>query len=329
MSIGTSVSVYFILANDDYRPNTTTHTECDFILDGSLEKSYTWDRPLDRKGTEYNAEVFRKEGLENRPHTLNVETGRKDYKDYIAFDYATYTAEEPDEVEPNETTIPSTAASRTSSSKNVPTGAIAGGVVGGLALIVGVLLAFLVCRRRRKIVVQYGDGPSDNSVQVAPYRTHSEKFDRHRTSTPVFCSDSGIPVSSPLVGHQNPLIVRTATYSFAPHPNADNTVPGLESPSAGVDGGSPTLIPASGLSKEASDSLIRQEQLDWTREDSSGLALRGSRSGGYHAPSDSRSGIVQGEMDELREQIRELQAQIIRQEPQLTRIDTSPPTYTP
>ncbi|KAL0062687.1 hypothetical protein AAF712_010451 [Marasmius tenuissimus] len=331
---GTSVSVYFILANDEYRPNTTTHTECDFILDGTLEKSFVWDSPLDREGTEYNAEVFRKEGLENRPHTLNVETGRKDYKDYIAFDYATYTVEEPDEVEPNGTTVPSVApsaaASSTSSSKSVPTGAIAGGVIGGLSLILSVFLVLFVCRKRRKALVQHDDGPSENSIHVAPYRAHSEKFDLHRTNTPAFRSDSGIRFSSPPVMLQvNPSIARVASYTF-PNRNVGNAVSGLEPPSAGADGGSPTLIPTSGLSKEAPGSLMRQEHLDRTTEDSSGLELQGSHSdGGYHVPSDSRSGIVQGEMDELREQIRQLQAQIVRQEPQLAAIDTSPPTYTP
>ncbi|KAK1225680.1 hypothetical protein PQX77_011372 [Marasmius sp. AFHP31] len=315
ISTGTSVSVYFILANDDYKPKTTTRTECNFILDGSLEKSYAWNRPLDRKGTEYNTEVFRKEGLENRLHTLDVETGKKDYNVYIAFDYATYTVEEPDEIKPN----------GTSSSKNVLTGAIAGGVVGGLALIVGILLALFVCRRRRNMVDQHGD----NSAQVTPYRVHSEMFDSHRTSATGFRSKSGVLAPSPPVAHQNPLIVRTPSYTFASHPNANNTVAGLESPIAGVEGGSLTLIPISGLSKEASDSLMWQGQLDRMREDSSGLELQSSHSSGYHATPDSRSGIVQDEMDKLRGQIRALQAQIIRQEPQLAAINTSPPTYTP
>ncbi|KAJ8081994.1 hypothetical protein PM082_007840 [Marasmius tenuissimus] len=88
---GTSISVYFILANGNYDPSTITRTECDFILNGSLEGSYAWDKSPDKKGVEYNVEVFRKEGLKNQSHTLEVETGTKAYGVYIAFGYAKYT----------------------------------------------------------------------------------------------------------------------------------------------------------------------------------------------------------------------------------------------
>ncbi|KAL0062694.1 hypothetical protein AAF712_010458 [Marasmius tenuissimus] len=144
---GTSVSVYFILANDDYRPNTTTRTECNFILDGSLENSYSWDG-LDRKGPAYNVEVFRKEGLENRSHTLSVETGKKTHEVYIAFDYATYTVEDPDGENLD----------GMDSLKGASTGIIVGGTIGGLALIGGALLVFFVCRKRLNGVAKYDDG---------------------------------------------------------------------------------------------------------------------------------------------------------------------------
>ena len=84
------MSVYFVLANDDYTGPTTTRTECNFILDGTLRKSYT-HQPVKNKGTEYNVEVYREDGLDNRLHTLSVETGKKDYEVFLAFDYATYT----------------------------------------------------------------------------------------------------------------------------------------------------------------------------------------------------------------------------------------------
>ncbi|KAL0062668.1 hypothetical protein AAF712_010430, partial [Marasmius tenuissimus] len=85
---GTGISVYFILGNDGH--NTTTRTECNFILDGSPEKSYV-HQPLPGRADEYNAKVFKKEGLENRLHTLNVDTGKLDHSVYIVFDYAAYT----------------------------------------------------------------------------------------------------------------------------------------------------------------------------------------------------------------------------------------------
>ncbi|KAL0062667.1 hypothetical protein AAF712_010429 [Marasmius tenuissimus] len=53
-----SISVYFNLANDDYAAGTTTQTECNFILNGTLEKSYV-HTPFSKKGMEYNVEVLR------------------------------------------------------------------------------------------------------------------------------------------------------------------------------------------------------------------------------------------------------------------------------
>ena len=82
--------MYFVLANDDYDGPTTTRTECNFTLDGSVKKAYTHS-PLPRHGTEYNVEVYKEEGLENVMHTLEVATGKKDHEVFLAFDYATYT----------------------------------------------------------------------------------------------------------------------------------------------------------------------------------------------------------------------------------------------
>ncbi|KAJ8081991.1 hypothetical protein PM082_007837 [Marasmius tenuissimus] len=169
ISIGTSVSVYFILANDDYGPNTTTRTECNFILDGSLENSYSWDG-LDRKGPAYNVEVFRKEGLENRSHTLSVETGKKTHEVYIAFDYATYTVEDPDGENLD----------GTDSLKGASTGIIVGGTIGGLALIGGALLVFFVCRKRLNGVAKYDDG----SIRAIPFMSRLETSNLYQTAKP-------------------------------------------------------------------------------------------------------------------------------------------------
>ncbi|KAL0062681.1 hypothetical protein AAF712_010445 [Marasmius tenuissimus] len=279
---GTSISVYFNLAE--------IRTECNFILNGSLEKSFV-HTPLSKKGMEYNVEVFKKEGLEDKLHTLNVETGKKDYEVYIAFDYAAYTAEEPDQITDtrnDETTAASPTPSGSSDPKSKssrPTGTIIGGAIGGLALIGAVLLAFFACRKRRNGVVQCGD-ESGNNVHIDPFMAHPETFDPHQTpSTPPFRS-GGLPVVS---------------------------------------------------STKASGLLVRQQQqqLDRMREELSSLESQSRQNrgnGGFYAPSDSgtiQSGIVQGEMTELRRQIRELQAQMLRPGRPRAVVSALPPKYTP
>ncbi|KAK1225678.1 hypothetical protein PQX77_011370 [Marasmius sp. AFHP31] len=170
---GTSIAVYFILANGDYGG------ECDFILDGLLEGSYAWNKPPDKKGPEYNVEVFRKEGLENQLHTLDVEMGKKTDKVYIAFDYATYIQNGSTAASPSQSSD-----SDPSSSKRAPTGANVGGVIGGIALIVGALLVFFMCRKRRQLKHER----PGNILQVDSFTAsieHAEEFSSAAT-VPVF-----------------------------------------------------------------------------------------------------------------------------------------------
>ncbi|KAJ8081974.1 hypothetical protein PM082_007820 [Marasmius tenuissimus] len=230
-------------------------------------------------GARYNVEVFRKDGLENRPHTLIVDIEKPNYTVYAAFDYATYTVEEPDEDNHTNITL-----SR-GSSKDVPTGAIAGGVIGGLVLTVGILPFFFVCRKRRNSRAQRGDG-SDSISRIDPFMTH-KRIDLHEAGSTPALHPTGIPV-----------------------------VPSEKAPS----------------------SLTRQQHqlLDQMREELSSLQESQNRqnygNGGIHEPSSHsgtiQSGTVQGEIDELREQLRELQAQIVHPQYQLAVADTSPPMYT-
>ncbi|KAL0062691.1 hypothetical protein AAF712_010455 [Marasmius tenuissimus] len=110
---GTSIAIYFILANDDFDGPTTTRTECNFILDGSVRKSYT-HLPVRGKGIEYDVEVYKEDGLAgDQMHTLEVSTGKKKREVFLAFDYAVYTVEEPDDQ--NATTSSGSAQTTTSS----------------------------------------------------------------------------------------------------------------------------------------------------------------------------------------------------------------------
>ncbi|KAL0062689.1 hypothetical protein AAF712_010453 [Marasmius tenuissimus] len=224
---GTSISVYFILAGDDYVAGTITSTECDFILDGYLEKSYAWHEPLDQGTSEYNVEVFKKEGLKDRLHFLDVETGKKTYQVYIAFDYAIYTVEELDEDNPN----------RTDSSKDTPTGAIVGSAIGGLALTGGTLLVFFVYRKRRNGVAKHVDGSGTN-IRVVRFMAHSKTLGSHQTgNTSNFRSGHNPVASAPrvVVAQVNSSIDITASHPVDSRHNAGDTTSGLEALSTGVD----------------------------------------------------------------------------------------------
>ncbi|KAF9269680.1 hypothetical protein L218DRAFT_283529 [Marasmius fiardii PR-910] len=87
---GTSISVYFILANDVGKSTAVTRTDCNFILDGVLKKQYS-HLPTSQLGLEYNVEVFNATGLENKLHTLEISTGKLDHEVFMNFDYAMYT----------------------------------------------------------------------------------------------------------------------------------------------------------------------------------------------------------------------------------------------
>ncbi|KAL0568996.1 hypothetical protein V5O48_012976 [Marasmius crinis-equi] len=140
LASGTGIAVYFIIANV-VRFNRPT--ECSFILDGILKKVYN-HTPTPGAGTEYNYEVYREESLDNAGHILSVETGNKTYEIYIAFDYATYTTEVPDEETPSASDGPEQTNTRPS------TGAVVGGVVGGVVLATGAIVGFVLLRRRQQ-----------------------------------------------------------------------------------------------------------------------------------------------------------------------------------
>ncbi|KAK1221577.1 hypothetical protein PQX77_015590 [Marasmius sp. AFHP31] len=127
---GTGITVYFILAGDQYPDYIVRQTQCDFKLDGVIKKNYVY-RPVPSDDMEYEVPVYKVEGLDNGPHVLEVETGKKSYPVYVAFDYATYTTEEPDDEE--------------------TTSMIVGGVVGALVLLIcGGLVVFFLRRKRRR-----------------------------------------------------------------------------------------------------------------------------------------------------------------------------------
>ncbi|KAK1225677.1 hypothetical protein PQX77_011369 [Marasmius sp. AFHP31] len=342
---GTSITVYFILANDDYTLPTTTRTECNFILNGILEKSYV-HTPVKNKGTEYNVTVFKKEGLEDRVHTLDIGTGKKDYPVFIAFDYATYTVEEPDEDTDNRNGTTTASGSTESDSKSSsPTGAIVGGVIGALVLIGCALVAFFLCRRRRNAKPKPVDidGPGNN-IQVAPYMAqaqpqHGNDYNPYNAPGP---RSSGVPTYYQTQTYTAHSRATSASYPSDSYRDTSGSATTFEPESSSTGTGrfgssapTPAPIPIRSPLSEKGLLMQRQQQLDRMREE---LTTLESSRGYAHAPrSDSgtiRSGVTstEGEMAELREQIRELQAQMRmypgRQQEGQEVVDTPPPTYT-
>ncbi|KAK1216122.1 hypothetical protein PQX77_021241 [Marasmius sp. AFHP31] len=116
---GTSIAVYFILANDG-SDGTTVRTECNFTLDGSLRKTYT-HKPIRGHGIEYDVEVYKEDGLAgDQMHTLEVSTGKKAQREVsLALDYAVYTFKEADD----QNTTSSSAPAQDTNTKSLPNNA--------------------------------------------------------------------------------------------------------------------------------------------------------------------------------------------------------------
>ncbi|KAL0565443.1 hypothetical protein V5O48_016579 [Marasmius crinis-equi] len=296
---GTGIAVYFILANDDYQgQNVVTLTECNFTLDGTLRKEYVHN-PKTRYGTEYDVEVFKEEGLDNRLHILDIETGKKNYEVYIAFDYATYTAEVPDDSK--EGASVSDGSGETSSKSKTPTGAIVGGAVGGIVLLAaGAILAFVLFRKRRQ-----RDAPRDlgfaNNGSKENYLNHITPFTGQREFDPYRSNAVPKPFDSPTPGSHVPLI-----YGY----QSDTRAP------------TPVNAPGNGSSEKAH---LRKQQMERMREELSSLQSQQSRVLSFNPSSDGGS----SEISELREQIRHLQDQLSSMQAQnLNRSDAPPPEYT-
>ncbi|KAL0068142.1 hypothetical protein AAF712_004802 [Marasmius tenuissimus] len=247
---GTGIAVYFILANDDYGPGITTRTECNFTLDGAVRKSYVHE-PRYQGGLEYNVEVYREEGLENRYHTLDVATGKRPYNVYIAFDYATYTVEEPDEVRQP---------ASSNSDHGAPIGAIVGGVIGGVLLLGGLIFLVVLWKRRRAQRRQHLATFEIDEViisgRITPFNVPSGPSQHH-------IHGGGFP-PSPHSGFAAPLL-GSQTYAGA-HVNAPSTAGGSSyGDSTMTRSSSPALMsPMAGHSgpTEKRSLLLRQQKLD-------------------------------------------------------------------
>ncbi|KAL0057935.1 hypothetical protein AAF712_015399 [Marasmius tenuissimus] len=289
---GTGITVYFILAGDQYPDIIVRQTQCDFKLDGVVKKNYVY-RPVPSDAMEYEVPVYTVEGLDNGPHVLEVETGKKSFPVFMAFDYATYMIEEPDEEET--ASIPSTPSTK------IPVGAIVGGVIGGLVLFVCGGLVFFLHRKRR----QRGGLPSGNRGIWSREPCHI---------VPFMAQDDSNSTPYPRLKHSS-----TNITSISDDPFRDF---GGKTGPLGSRSSSPMPLQGGRSSEKA---LLRQQQLSRMREELSSLQNRQNST----VPSEAES----SELSVMRQQIRQLQEQLqsVRSQSQShihSVEDLPPPGYT-
>ncbi|EJF67361.1 hypothetical protein DICSQDRAFT_165186 [Dichomitus squalens LYAD-421 SS1] len=151
---GISVYVYNIIAND--LPGTTTFTNLTFWIDNEVVGSFTHS-PENTEAFFYSQAVYVNETLPNGLHSLVMHAGGAS-ESLILFDRIVYTSQD----DPSSTSSAASSSSPSQSSptsqalsshsagkSSTPVGAIVGGVVGGVGVIV--LLGLLVfCLRRKR-----------------------------------------------------------------------------------------------------------------------------------------------------------------------------------
>ncbi|KAG6830930.1 hypothetical protein H0H92_013858 [Tricholoma furcatifolium] len=162
MISGTAVYVYFILANF-VAPGVTTDTWANFTLDDQFSGTFH-HAPSNSTDFQFNSLVFSKEGLPNANHILIISTSGPN-NSFTSFDYANYTF---DDIAPP---IPVT-------SESVPLATIAGGIIGGIVVILVPIMIYL--RRRRSV-----DTVSESEVTPFIDRPSSEASRQDRISLPL------------------------------------------------------------------------------------------------------------------------------------------------
>ncbi|KAK7032623.1 hypothetical protein VNI00_012886 [Paramarasmius palmivorus] len=133
---GTGISVFLIVVNHLEQTGLTTLSQCNFTLDGQLQKEYVYT-PDSEPGLKYGEEAFNISGLANTSHSLKMSVGGLDHEVYLNFDYANYTYEI---LDPSSGSAPSS---------STLTGAIVGGAVGGMFVVIAFVVFFVYRRKRR------------------------------------------------------------------------------------------------------------------------------------------------------------------------------------
>ncbi|KAF9037904.1 hypothetical protein BDP27DRAFT_1435521 [Rhodocollybia butyracea] len=167
--VGTALYIFFILVNNVQSDvfsgifsDIVTTTAANFTLDGVLVGTFTHlpDSTLPDFQFGPNALVFSTSGLKNAAHQMVISTSDLTESFFVNFDYALYTFENAARTEsmvseswqlstfPTSTDSSSPSTS-TTNINHLSVGASVGGIIGGLAVLIGVLVV-LFCHRRRQ-----------------------------------------------------------------------------------------------------------------------------------------------------------------------------------
>ncbi|KAJ8095337.1 hypothetical protein PM082_010560 [Marasmius tenuissimus] len=151
--IGIALSVYCIIPPGS--APATVNYDLKFNLDGLPVGNFTFEPSSTEY--QYNFSVFNKDKLSNAKHNFTMTAGSPTMDSVILFDYATYVFDDSlptvslsDGIGTPTSSEVSTRSVESSSRAPTNVGAIAGGIVGGVALIAIVAIAFLCIRRRRR-----------------------------------------------------------------------------------------------------------------------------------------------------------------------------------
>ncbi|KAF8447258.1 hypothetical protein L210DRAFT_944256 [Boletus edulis BED1] len=151
---GSALYIFFITANNI--TGASTFTDLDFVLDQVTVGRYT-HTPSPITGYQYNVSVYVNESMELGEHNMMVQPVDSGNDVLMLFDYFIYTTDASVSVSssasPSSTLPPSPPTSGTATSSSPNIGAIAGGVVGGVAAVVLVAIS-LFCYWRKRAVHQ-------------------------------------------------------------------------------------------------------------------------------------------------------------------------------
>ncbi|XP_006457838.1 hypothetical protein AGABI2DRAFT_176416 [Agaricus bisporus var. bisporus H97] len=188
---GTAIYIFFTLFYNEGEV-VTVNTECNFTVDNEppIFFSHSGDPTVPAHAKrDYQVPVFSKEGLEYKPHHMRISMSDVTYHVFLSFDYAQYTIDEATDI-PTSTidlvtsdVVPSLTSSQSlvdspSSSSPSPSspspnlskqtvGIIVGSILGGLAVLAGLLgLLWLYCRDR----YPKPSTQTENSGQIMSYR---------------------------------------------------------------------------------------------------------------------------------------------------------------
>ena len=173
---GSGLYIFFILANN-LGVNVTSFTNVEFILDNVQVSSFTHN-PTTSTDFDYNQTVYANNSMPYGEHTMTVAPVNDSVNSVlILFDYLIYTwvalsspesshsHQSPVSTDTSSISSPTSSGSATSSGPNV--GAIVGGTIAGVSVLVLVTISVICYHRRKRRTA--GRSPSPDMNVVEPF----------------------------------------------------------------------------------------------------------------------------------------------------------------